>query len=377
MNPISNKIIDLAQQQMKEFKNEENDYIQTNVTDLQENNIWTANISPPSVEVMALTYVQKRFECTLDVSRKFAPSHILEQAVKSNQKVVQKASVAACAVVFVDIKGFTMLSEHISMQLLLRVLSSFYNILNRLASKYGGVISSFLGDGAMVVFDTTIEDFQCSGLEEQNQSQLSTSTIQKCKEISGYQLVKATQTATYFVCDALSSVQEFTDPDPLIQQLVSSLDIRVGLNCGQCLVGVFGSEEKFVYTAIGDVVNTASRIEQATRILGVKALASELASQVVPDVRFRLVGSVQAKGKKEALSVFEILGKATDKRVKEIHAFTDKIQAHVDEFQFQSALNVVNKALEKFPDDQWFKQKRDEVLEKNSVGYMCLPSPFQ
>ena len=59
---------------------------------------------------------------------------------------------------------------------------------------------------------------------------------------------------------------------------MNTLDIRAGINCGQCLVGTFGSEEKYVYTAIGDIVNTASRIEQATRIFNVKALASLLTS---------------------------------------------------------------------------------------------------
>lgn len=102
------------------------------------------------------------------------------------------------------------------------------------------------------------------------------------------------------------------DRDVILGQIISQLDVRAGAHCGQALLGVMGSQLRLTYTALGDVVNTASRIEQATRKLCVKALVSETMAQILQKhFLIREAGSVLAKGKTQELKVFQ-LGQTKD-----------------------------------------------------------------
>jgi adenylate cyclase len=90
------------------------------------------------------------------------------------------------------------------------------------------------------------------------------------------------------------------------------LNIGVGLNTGSVRVGDMGSQVRRAYTAMGDAVNVASRLEARTKHYGVGILAGEATRNAVKDVVFREVDRIKVKGRDSALTVYEPIAAESD-----------------------------------------------------------------
>jgi adenylate cyclase len=91
------------------------------------------------------------------------------------------------------------------------------------------------------------------------------------------------------------------------------VDVRVGLNSGDAVVGNLGSERLFDYTAIGDTVNLASRLESLNKYFGTRIMISGDTLKKTDDRFFvRDLGLIEVKGKNVAVNIFELLGDASE-----------------------------------------------------------------
>lgn len=179
-------------------------------------------------------------------------------------------------VLFSDIRGFTSISERMEAEDLVALLNEYFDIQTEIVLAERGVIDKFIGDAMMA--------FWGAPLAEPRQAELACRT-------------------------ALRMVETIAPFNAVIaRRNLPPIAMGVGLNSGPAVVGNMGSSRRFDYTAMGDTVNLASRLEGLTKAYGVSVLVSQATREAAgPGFVFRTVDRVKVKGKKQAVSVSEIV----------------------------------------------------------------------
>ncbi len=171
-------------------------------------------------------------------------------------------------VMFADIRNFTSYSEQNKPSDVIQNLNTFHTRMVEIILRHQGIIDKFLGDGLMAIF----------GVE--GKGNISENAVAAAIEM--HEVVK----------------NEFS----------STLNIGIGLHRGTAIVGLVGSPERLEFTVIGDTVNTASRIETATKQVGTEILISDAVYQHLDDSAqrhtWRSVGHLELKGKERRIEAF-------------------------------------------------------------------------
>lgn len=174
---------------------------------------------------------------------------------------------------FADIRGFTRFSEMLTPEELVSILNQYLSVIADAVLKQEGTIDKFLGDGMMAWFNAPIPQ--------------SDHTLRAVKAAIG-------------IREAISELHKKL-PEK------SRLSCGVGIHFGEAVLGLVGTEKSFNYTAIGDSVNTAKRIQENTRENQI--LISEDALKIAGDeIEVREVEPVTAKGKSQPVIVYEVIG---------------------------------------------------------------------
>lgn len=177
---------------------------------------------------------------------------------------------------FTDIAGFTSLSERTEPTVLVATLNEYLDGATRVVFDHDGSIDKYIGDAVVATFGA----FDDSGKHAQQ------------------------AVACALALDRFAT--EFADR----QKRERGLDFgetRIGVNTGFAIIGNFGGEKQFDYTAIGDTVNTASRLEGANKYLGTRVCVAGNTVAKTEGIAFRPIGELQVKGRNEFLTVYEPL----------------------------------------------------------------------
>lgn len=178
------------------------------------------------------------------------------------------------AVMFVDIRGFTSRTEVADPTVLIADLNAYFKEAVAAVDAHGGVVDKFLGDGLLAVF----------GLD---------GCAEPCAN------------AVRCVQDILGRVER------LNPELSEPLEVSMGLHRGPVLAGIVGSPDRLEYTVIGDVVNTASRMEGLTRTMNTSVLISDVVHADLPreeQASWKDMGEHTVKGRFKAVRVFGMNG---------------------------------------------------------------------
>jgi len=204
---------------------------------------------------------------------KYVSPDVMEEILKDRKGLNLGGNRRHITVLFSDIRGFTSISEQIEPEQVITLLSDYLAQVTHIVFKNGGTIDKFIGDAVMAIFGAP-----------------------KSHEDDALRAVNA----------GLDMVQLAQSLSPNWSKLIGSpLKIGVGINTGDAVVGSIGSEIRSDFTAIGDTVNLASRLEALTKEMGVPMLISEFtASEIRDAMPLKPLRQVKVTGREGSLLVY-------------------------------------------------------------------------
>ncbi len=217
-------------------------------------------------------FEKRRMELTLKM---YVDSQVVDQI--SDFTPMELSSVSArknIAVLFVDIRGFTTMSESLEPEQVVSILNEYFSVVYSSIIAWNGTLDKFIGDAAMAVFNAPndVDDYVFNA-----------------------------------VC-AADDIQKNFEPlrEKFMSEYGKEVHLGIGINSGTAIVGNIGCMGRFDYTAIGDTVNTASRLESKAlpgQILISETVYAEVESRVSVD----RVGALSLKGKAQTVETYQII----------------------------------------------------------------------
>lgn len=246
--------------------------------------------------------------------RHYVAPEIVNEMTAHPERLVLGGSRRDITIVFTDLAGFTSVSETMSPERVSALLNDYLSHMTRIIFAHGGTVDKFIGDAIMAFWGAPLDD------PEQ--------ALHACQAVRGMQAELAGLRQRY------------------AEQGLPELHMRVGIHSGAAVVGNMGSTERFDYTAIGDNVNLASRLEGINKLYGTETLISgETARLLGNRIPLRRVDRVIVKGKTQPIDVYTYSDDA------EITRLSDEALDHYARRQWDEAVSAWRRLSALKPDD--------------------------
>jgi len=207
----------------------------------------------------------------------YVPKSLVEDIIRSGAGTGIGGERRPLTVMFTDLAGFTAASENMEPEQVLHWLSDYFDAMSRAIHSHGGTIDKFIGDAVMALWNAPVADPD--------------HVANACRAM--------------LACRSAAAV--------LGRAGGPALRTRMGLHTGNAMVGNVGSSDRMQYTALGAMVNLASRVEGLNKQFGTELLVTQPVAEAVGD-RFLLrpFGPVVVVGASIPLPVYELVGEAGD-----------------------------------------------------------------
>jgi len=237
---------------------------------------------PPSniQEIARLESAASLLRTSLKSFSSFVPLDVVRQLIKSGIPLTLGAEPRFLTVFFSDLENFSSHSETLAPDNLLIHISTYLEEVSSAISEEGGTVDKFIGDGVMAFWNAPV--------------QRPDHVLRACAA-------------------ALRSARRMERVnDAWEAEGRPRIHIRIGLNCAHVLVGNVGSSNRLSYTALGDGVNVAARLEGINKLFGTTICISDsIYDQVEADILARPIKRVQVKGRKTEFMIYELLALRT------------------------------------------------------------------
>ncbi len=236
-----------------------------------------------SLESFAFFTVERKAKEIKKAFTSYVSPELVEEIQKDPDRLKLGGEERFISIMFSDIRGFTTLSEKLTAPELVSMLNKIHDPMTKVVLNNKGMLDKYIGDAMMALFNTPLDLPDHADMAVKTALEL----IRKLHEINA----KFTETG------------------------LPNIDVGVGVNTGPAVCGNMGSTVRFEYTAIGDSVNIASRLEGLCKAYKTRIVISQYTKEHCRQhYLMRQLDSVRVKGKKEPVAIFEVMEDTPENR---------------------------------------------------------------
>jgi len=270
------------------------------------------------------------------------PVNVVDQIAKGVNHVTGEGEKVHGIIMSTDAQQYTQLSEQLAPAQLHHLMNDYYETLFQPIRDNQGIISDVVGDAAMAIWAS-------SSAQQQHHQQ-----------------------ACLAALAAQSAIEYFNEQHP-----EQALPTRFGLDSGEIVMGHVGALDHYEYRAIGDIVNTASRIEGVNKQLGTRIIVSKAVLDGTEGLQSRCLGEFKLVGKQSAIELYELIGtdmSQADKQCASLHGDFANALSLFKTGQWQEAEAIFSKHEHDGPSQFYLSLCKDFRKEtpKDFDGYVQL-----
>jgi adenylate cyclase len=281
-------------------------------------------------EISTLANAVEEMKTGLRSFQKYVPADLVRLLLESGEEAKLGGARTEITVSFSDLEGFTSISETLPPDTLVEILARYLDEMTGEILQQGGTVDKFIGDGIMALWGAP----RSQGRD----------ALGACRAALGNRARLAR------LCEDWE------------KKGLPPLRTRTGIHTGSAMVGNFGSPNRLDYTAIGDTVNVASRLEGLNQIYGTDILISDVTRGAVDDVIVtRPIDKVGVKGRQEGILIYALVGERdalSEDETAFAQACTEATELYFKR-EWKAAATAFAAVLKQDPDDAAAKIMRD------------------
>ena len=253
---------------------------------------------------------------------RYVTRQVVDLILEQPENIILDGEEREASVLFCDIRGFTTISEKMTPRELVRMLREYFTLMVDAVFSQQGTVDKFIGDCIMAIFGAPTPQ-----IDHAERAVRAALAMKRAVEIFN---------------------------ERRIQEELEPIQIGVGINTGNVVVGNIGSEQRLEYTAIGDAVNLASRLEGLNKQYGTSIVLSESSAlQLSETIVLRELDEVRVKGKRKPVKIYDVIGER-DKIPKQLETACEIFMqgiGHYKERAWELATQKFQQVYDELPDD--------------------------
>lgn len=266
----------------------------------------------------------------------YVSKELVGELIKDPDKLKLGGDEKEITTLFTDVRNFTTISESLTPTRLVSLLNRMFDPFTKIVLSNKGMLDKYIGDAMMVIFNAPLD------------------------------VDNHAERACMSALEMISKQQKISEE--LKSENFPEVNIGIGINTGLAIVGNMGSTVRFGYTAIGDSVNLAARLEGLNKGYGTEIIISEFTKNRLPEhtkIKTRMLDKIRVKGKIEPVTIYEIFDNADIK-----NKFAGTFESALNKY-FVSDFNIAKKEFEVIATE--YLDKASEVFVERCEYYLMNP----